>query len=176
MDLHTPNKRRQTPKRLDPALPHQQLHRIEEVRKREGVTLRTVAGRTNTDIRDLKVQENESTDIRLSVLYQWQRALDVPASELLAETHRDLSEPIRQRAGMIRLAKTAMSLLKRAENDSTRRLAQTVVDQCIEIMPELRHVSPWPERGNANSSREMGRIAEFPMPDFLSRDDPWSDD
>jgi transcriptional regulator with XRE-family HTH domain len=143
------------------------LHRIQEVRQLEGLTLRTVATRMNTGIREVKAQESASADISLSVLYRWQQALGVPASELLAESNGVLSEPIRQRACMVRLAKTALTLLEKASNDSTRRLAQAVVNQCIEIMPELQHVTPWPERGNSRTTNRLGRTVEQPIPDVF---------
>ena len=167
MRAHTPNKRRQKPITDSQPGRDRRLHRIQEVRMREGVALRTIAERTKTAIRELESQENESSDIPLSVLYKWQRELRVPASELLAESNGLLSEPIRQRACMIRLAKTALTLLEKAESETTRRLAKTVVELCIEIMPELRDVTSWPERGSPRRSGELGRIAECPMPDTL---------
>jgi len=37
------------------------------------------------DVRAIRAQEQASTDLRLSDLYRWQQALDVPAAELLED-------------------------------------------------------------------------------------------
>lgn len=57
-----------------------QLHRVRTVRLQQGVSLRSAARQMGSDIRTLRLQEQESTDLRLSDLHKWQRALDVPLS------------------------------------------------------------------------------------------------
>ena len=46
------------------------------------------------------------------------------------------------------------------------RLAQTLINQLLELMPELEHVTPWHSVGQRRSKDEMGRIAECPVPDL----------
>src|SRR5688572_7168637 len=52
------------------------MHRISTVRQRQGVSLRSVARQLRIDVRRLRAQEDESADLMLSTLYQWQKVLD----------------------------------------------------------------------------------------------------
>src|SRR6188508_2876083 len=74
--------------------PGQTLHRIQEVRRLQGMSLRTAARQLGTDIRSIRAQEQATSDLRLSDLYRWQQALDVPVSELLVEDDDPLSRPV----------------------------------------------------------------------------------
>lgn len=136
------------------------LHRIRTVRLQQGVSLRSAARQTGTDIRQLRLQEQESTDLRLSDLRKWQKALDVPLSELLAEPEGPLSRPVMERARMVKLMKTAAAILERSEAAGISRMAQMLVDQLIEIMPELEDVSPWHNFGQRRSLDELGAVME----------------
>ena len=109
--------------------------------------------------------EDESTDMSLTTLYRWQRALEVPVASLLVEKDDPLSEPILRRARLVRLMKTAAAILQRAESLPVQRMARMLVDQLIEIMPELKDVSAWHAVGQRRSQDEVGRIAEQPIPD-----------
>ena len=88
------------------------LHRLAEIRRRQGVTRRTIARRLNTDIGTIKSQEQPDADLRLSILYAWQEVLDVPVSELLVETEEPLSTPVLKRAQLVRIMKTAAAILR----------------------------------------------------------------
>jgi transcriptional regulator with XRE-family HTH domain len=142
---------------------HRPLHRIKQARKSAGVSLRTIARRTKTTVTALRAQEHEHADIRLSDLYRWQQGLRIPVEELLQEPAESLSEPIRQRACLLRIAKTAHSLVKECTSPATQSLAQTLLGQLVEIMPELKDVGPWHDRGQLRSLDELGRVAEAPI-------------
>jgi transcriptional regulator with XRE-family HTH domain len=145
--------------------PGQALHRIQEVRRLQGMSLRTAARQLGVDIRSIRAQEQSTTDLRLSDVYNWQRALDVPVSELLVETDEPLSRPIRERGAMLKIMKTARSIVESAPAGPARRMAENLVEQLLELMPELREVSPWHSVGQRRSLDEMGRIAEQPLGD-----------
>jgi hypothetical protein len=113
-----------------------------------------------SDIRTAKTQEEETTDLKLSELYQWQRVLDVPVTELLSEAEEPLSRPVLERARMVRVMKTAQAILEKAPNTSIRRMAEMLVDQLTEVMPELATVSPWHSVGQRRSLEDLGRCAE----------------
>jgi transcriptional regulator with XRE-family HTH domain len=136
------------------------LHQLGLVRRREGLSRRTMARRLNVDIGRVKLQEKEDTDMWLSTLYEWQRALDVPVSELLVDCDDPLSAPVLKRAQMLRLMKTAKAMLERAHQPSIRRLAQMLVEQLLEIMPELEDVNPWHIVGQRRTQAELGQAAE----------------
>jgi transcriptional regulator with XRE-family HTH domain len=136
------------------------LHRLGTVRRLQGVSRRAVARRLNIDIAAVKQQEDESTDIPLSTLYAWQKLLEVPVSELLVDATDPLSPPIMKRAQMVRVMKTALSILERTNQVPIKRMAQTLVDQLLDLMPELRGVSAWHAVGQRRRLNEFGRAAD----------------
>ncbi len=144
-----------------------QMHRIRTVRLQQGASLRSVARQSGVDVRQLRLQEQESTDIRLSDLHKWQQALDVPLSELMVEPDSSLSEPIMQRARLVRLMKTAAAIRERADSLKIQRMAQMLVEQLTEIMPELQSVNPWHEFGQRRGLEEYGRIVDRTISDDL---------
>jgi transcriptional regulator with XRE-family HTH domain len=135
------------------------LHRLATVRRLQGISRRTVARRMNLDVSEIRRQEDESSDLPLSVLYEWQKALDVPVAELLVESKDSLSEPLLQRAQLVRLMKTALALVEQADSDGTRAMAQSLVDQLIEVMPELQGISAWHAVGKRRRLDELGIAA-----------------
>jgi transcriptional regulator with XRE-family HTH domain len=141
------------------------LHRLATVRRQEGISRRTVARRMKTTISDVKRQENETSDLPLSALYKWQEALEVPVSELLADSEQPLSSPVRERAKLLRIMKTAVTILERSRQTAIRRMAQTLVEQLIELMPELEGVGPWPAVGKSRLPSDYGQVVRRRLPD-----------
>jgi transcriptional regulator with XRE-family HTH domain len=139
------------------------LHRIAEVRRQQGVSLRAARQSLGLTSEHVQRQEQENYDLLLSELYKWQDVLDVPVTELLVEPNRQLSQPISKRAMMIKVMKTAATILEAAQHPETKALAQRLVEQLLEIMPELEGVSAWPSVGQRRSLDEMGRIAQHPL-------------
>jgi transcriptional regulator with XRE-family HTH domain len=135
------------------------LHRLAEVRKLQGVTRRTLARRLNTDVASVKRQEQPTADLLLSTLYAWQRILEVPVTELLAEPDEPLSTPVLKRAQLVRVMKTAAAILERAQQPAIRRMAKMLVEQLCEIMPELAEVGPWHAVGRRRTQDELGQAA-----------------
>src|SRR5262245_57060802 len=146
----------------------QPLHRIQEVRRLQGMSLRTAARQLNTDIRSIRAQEQSSTDLKLSDLYRWQRALEVPVGELLVEDEDPLSRPVRERAAMVKVMKTARTLVETAPEGGVRTMAENLVEQLLGLMPELAEVSAWHTVGQRRGTDELGRIAEQPIMDTPS--------
>ena len=134
------------PVHVERALP---LHRLREARQQEEFTCRTMARRLDITVGELRRQECETTDLPLSVLHKWAKVLHVPVTELVLEPDDPLSMPLFNRAHMVLVMKTATTILERARDLRTKRLAQTMVDQLTAIMPELRGVSAWPTVGKS---------------------------
>jgi transcriptional regulator with XRE-family HTH domain len=145
------------------------LHRLAEVRRRQAITRRTLARRLNTDVASVKLLEQPTSDMLLSTLYAWQEVLDVPVAELLVEAEEPLSAPVMKRAQMVRLMKTAGAILERAQQPSIRRMAQMLVDQLCEVMPELKGVSPWHAVGRRRTQDELGQAAYRRFPPEVFR-------
>jgi hypothetical protein len=124
------------------------------------MSLRTAARQLGTDVRSIRAQEQATSDLRLSDLYKWQEALEVPVAELLVDDEGPLSRPVRERAQLVKVMKTARALLESAECPATQRMAENLIEQLTELMPELAEVSPWHSVGQRRGLDEMGRIAE----------------
>ncbi len=144
-----------------------QMHRIRTVRLQQGVSLRSAARHTGVDVRHLRLQEQETTDLRLSDLHKWQKALDVPLTELLAEPETGLSRPIMERARLVRVMKTVAAIRERTKSPAIERMAQMLAEQLVEVMPELEEVSPWHTYGQRRSLDEYGRIVDQTVSDDL---------
>src|SRR5256886_17527893 len=77
--------------------PGQALHRIQEVRRLQRMSLRTAARQLGTDIRSIRGQDQTSTDLRLSDFYKLQRALGVSVSVLLSDENEPVLRYVRER-------------------------------------------------------------------------------
>jgi transcriptional regulator with XRE-family HTH domain len=139
--------------------PRRALHRIRQVRIQQGVSLRAVARRIRGEVSQLRQQEREDADLSLGDLYKWQQALGVPVQDLLVECEEPLSAPVLQLSRMIRLAKTVATIQERSENTSVNRLADMLMGQLVEIMPELSEVGPWPST-RPRTLDDLGRVVE----------------
>jgi hypothetical protein len=56
--------------------------------------------------------------------------------------------------------KTAAAMLQKAPNPGMQRMAQMLVEQLIDIMPELEQVGPWHEFGQRRSLQDYGQVME----------------
>ncbi len=161
------------PAAAKPPAPAVPLHRLHTVRCREGISQRTVARRLRLTAGEVQHQEKESTDIPLSTLYKWQEVLDVPLTELLQDPNDSLSTAIMERSQMVRVMKTAKSILELSGQKNVQRMAENLVEQLVEVMPELREVGPWHLVGKRRRADEFGRTAEQTISDdvFFERGD-----
>ena len=66
--------------------------------------------------------------------------------------------------------KTAMVILEQTRDPRTRRSARTMVDQLIEIMPELRGIAAWHAVGKRRRLYELGIVAERSLSDEIFMD------
>ena len=145
------------------------LHRIAEVRQRQGVTLRNVARRLGMSLPVVRRQEQGDCDLRLSDLHRWQQVLEVPVAELLVEGEGQLSGPVLERSRMVKLMKTAAALRERTQGEAVGRMVTMLIDQILEIMPELADVTPWHSVGQRRTLDEVGRTARTIVPEDIFR-------
>ncbi len=137
--------------------PVRSLHRLGEVRRREGLTRREVARRLCISIHEVQEREQASVDMPLSELYRWREVLQVPLAELLNEPAGELSPPVQLRARLLRAMKTVRSIQEVAQQAAVQRLAKVLVDQVLAIMPELKDTIAWPAVGHRRHENELGQ-------------------
>lgn len=145
------------------------FHRIADVRRQQGVTIRNVARRLGIEIAVIRRQEQPDCDLRLSDLQRWQEVLEVPVAELLEEGDGQLSGPVLERSRMLKLMKTAAAIRERTGGTPVGRIVAMLIEQILEIMPELRDVTPWHTVGQRRTLDELGRTARHIVPEDLFR-------
>ncbi len=136
------------------------LHRIATVRVEQGVSLRSVSRQSGRTLSAVRAQEDETIDLRISDLKRWQKVLGMPLQDLLVDSGPPLSRPVMERARLVRLMKTAASLQAKVKSVGAKRMATMLVQQLIEIMPELKDVSAWHSVGQRRSLEEYGKVVE----------------
>ncbi len=154
-----------------PASQHRQrrLHRVADVRRLQGVTLRNVSRRLGVPLAVVRRQEQPDCDLRLSDLMQWQEVLEVPVAELLVEGEGQLSGPVLQRSRMVKLMKTAAAIRERSHDTTTARMVSMLIEQILELMPELADVTPWHTVGQRRTLDDVGRAAQRTVADEIFR-------
>lgn len=145
-------------------------HRIAEVRKQQGVSVRSITRKLGLSAEEVRQQENPTSDLSLSQLVAWQQALDVPLANLLIDSDAPLSTPVLGRARLLRIMKTARAIDDSAKDSGTQRMATMLIEQLLELMPELKEVSAWHSVGQRRTQDEVGRIAERPISDSFIHD------
>jgi transcriptional regulator with XRE-family HTH domain len=146
-------------------------HRLRAVRVQQGVSRRVAAGRLGVEPRQLDSMEDPSTDLPLSALYQWQQMLQVPIEDLLVDSEAPLSRPVLERAQMLKVMKTAVTIRNRASSKAVRHLAEMLVDQLQTMLPDMKEVGPWTSHaeslldGGSDVANELFRAER----EFLTR-------
>lgn len=146
------------------------LHRIADVRRQQGVSVRSASRRMGVPPEQVRREEAASADITLSSLHRWQKALEVPVGELLVEQNAPLSGPVLNRARMLRIMKTVRAISESTQEAGVSRMVAMLESQLLEIMPELAEVGAWHSVGQRRTQDEMGRVAEQPVSDNFARD------
>jgi len=146
------------------------LHRVRDVRQQQGVSLRSAARKLDLAVHEIRLQEDPRHDLKVSDLLRWQQVLEVPLSDLLIDNDAPLSEPVCKRASMLRVMKTARAIQDTAHDPSVRRMANMLVAQLVDMMPELEEVAAWHTVGQRRTQEEIGRIAERPISDNFFSD------
>ena len=147
-------------------------HRLATVRRQQEITQINMARRLNLDIAVIREQEDENFDLPLSVLYDWQKVLEVPIADLLIESNAPVSPPVMEWARLVKVMKTVAALTEKATTPSIKRLVQMLRTQMLEILPQMTDVTPWPVVGQRRSAEEYGRTVERQMPDNMLRRRP----
>jgi hypothetical protein len=96
----------------------------------------------------------------------------VPVTELLVEASDSLASPVLERSRLVRLMKTVLAIQEQAKQESIRRMAQTMFDQLVEIMPELAQVGPWHAVGKRRRLNELGIAAQRHLAEDMFIDRP----
>ena len=151
------------------------LHRLAEVQREQSVSDRTMATRLRMTMDELRRQRAPETDLTLSQLYRWHHALDVPIADLLVEPGPSLAPVVERRARLVKMMKTARSLQLAADTPDVGALTEMLIEQLVELMPELVDVDSWPIVGKRRSSDDISPLEEKALP-AETMDSTWTPD
>lgn len=152
-----------------PAAPAKR-HRLAEVRRQQGVSVRSAARRMGVPMDQVRREEKPDSDLTLSDMARWQVALEVPLVDLLQDNDAPISAPVLKRAKWLRLMKTVKALGELEATPAVARMTQMLEQQVTEVMPELADVGAWHSVGQRRTQDELGRITEDLVPTTFARD------
>jgi hypothetical protein len=69
------------------------------------------------------------------------------------------------------LMKTVLAVSEYSKQESIRRMSQTMVEQLVEIMPELANIGPWHAVGKRRRLDELGVAAQRQLSDSIFIED-----
>ena len=102
------------------------FHRAAEVMQQEGISLRAIISRMNISVEQVRAELDPRRDMRLSELYRWQAALNVPVVDLLVDPGTGLSGSVELRAELLKLMKSVRSIQEKSEDEVIDRLAASL--------------------------------------------------
>ena len=143
------------PEERRPAKSARPLHLIASTLRKQNATLAGCARRLGLSLAEAAAQARPDADLTLSQLYAWRAVLDVPTSELLPLDDL-VPDPVRNRGLLLRTMKTARRLQELSRGTRLEPAVASLVDQLIELMPELAEVPAWPTVGQSREPREPG--------------------
>lgn len=155
----SPSKRRASENSARP------LHFIAATLRKQNATLAGCARRLGISLSEAAAQIRPDADLTLSQLDAWRAVLDVPTSELLP-LENVVPDPIRNRALLLRTMKTARQLQDLSRGTRLEAAVASLVDQLIELMPELSEVPAWPSVGQSRAPRDVGSATRRVDADF----------
>ncbi|MBP3556421.1 MAG: hypothetical protein J6K20_01795 [Thermoguttaceae bacterium] len=153
------------PERRSPLKSARPLHFIASTLRKQNATLAGCARRLGITLSEAAAQARPDADLTLSQLYAWRAVLDVPTSELIPFDDV-VPDPIRNRALLLRTMKTARQLQDLSRGTRLEPAVASLVDQLIELMPELAETPAWPSVGQSRAPREPGSATRRVDADF----------
>jgi hypothetical protein len=63
----------------------------------------------------------------------------------------------------------AAAIMEKAHSNSLRRSATILIEQLVDIMPELCHITAWNSVGQRRTAADSGQIVERQLPADLFR-------
>lgn len=144
------------------------LNRIREVRRREGMSLRTFAQQMQTTRLMALEYEHPEADLKLSDIHRMAEVLQVPAAELVDDV--DAGEAARLRGAMIRVMRSVNTLLSKLNPDKpAHRIASFIREEIVAAMPEANCSDQLPEIGTRRTLDEPSARDEqaIPIRDYL---------
>lgn len=139
------------------------LHRLAAVRRERRLSPEALAKRLRIDVDLLRAFEQEQADMPLSLVYRCQQALGASLRELLVSESDPLALPSVERTKLAEWLQTVVAILQEAKQPAIRRMAHNLVDQIVELAPELKLLAAQSQAGCAQLLDDQGCSASKPL-------------
>ncbi|MGI5832609.1 MAG: hypothetical protein ACOX6D_08810 [Thermoguttaceae bacterium] len=135
------------------------LHQVAVARRNQAVSVASCARKLGISVQEARRQEQPTTDLTLSQLMAWKKVLDVPLSELIGPIEDELENPIRNRAMLVKVMKSAKQVRRLTRESRIRIISDNLIEQLVLLMPELESITAWPDVGQSHEARSLGQAA-----------------
>ena len=142
-------------------------HYIADVIKNQGISISLCAKRLGISQEEVLRQIDPKSNLSLRQLFDWSEALETPLPELLP-FDASTSDPIRNRALLLRIMKTARQIQSLSVNTPVQYAAETLVRQLLELVPDFYMIEAWPTVGQSRISK-VDRISTMRVDSETSR-------
>ncbi len=149
---------------LPPSPPQRPLHRLAAARRERHMSRQHLAEGLHVDVETLRELEQAQTDFPLSLLYRCREILDVPLQKLLVDASAPPALPRAARARMADLLRTVATILQESKQPAVCRMAHNLVNQMVELMPELKGLAAEYLAGDEQLLDSQGRSTGRPSP------------
>lgn len=136
----------------------QRRHYLAETIKNQRISLNVCAKRLGITKEEALAQIDPDSNLTLQQLFDWSEVLEVPIAELLPFDAK-LSDPIRNRALLLRVMKTARQIQRISKDTPVEFVAATLVAQLLELAPDFATVEAWPSVGKSRLAQSPGLAA-----------------
>ena len=130
-------------------------HYIAEVIKNQKISIAHCAKRLGLTQEEVLRQIDPKSNLTLNQLFDWSEVLDVPLTELLP-FDSSTSDPIRNRALLLRIMKTARQVQSLSANTVVQSAAETLILQLLELVPDFAMIEAWPSVGQSRVAKVDG--------------------
>ena len=113
-----------------------ELHRIRQVRIKSGLTIEKVAADLGKSSAIVALEENPTSDLRISALREWSRALGVPVIDLLVERPEYVGIPGLTMHRLKQIESTAQKLVAVTTDKATLTFARGLCHQIREFFED----------------------------------------
>ncbi|MGI6401113.1 MAG: hypothetical protein ACOX0A_03225 [Thermoguttaceae bacterium] len=127
-------------------------HYIAEVLENQGFTVPQCARRLGISQKEAERQLDPKSNLTLEQLFDWSEVLEAPLPELLP-FDASTSDPIRNRAVLLRIMKTARQIQRMSRDTPIEYVAATLISQLLELVPDFDTIEPWPSVGKSRAAQ-----------------------
>ncbi len=155
MDLGDASRSNPLDEKIDYTAAPGRRHYIAEVLKNQRISVAFCAKRLGVSEEEVLRQLDPKSNLTLNQLFDWSEVLEVPLPELLP-FDSSTADPIRNRALLLRIMKTARQVQSLSVHTTVQYAAETLILQLLELVPDFAMIEAWPSVGQSRVAKVDG--------------------